>query len=198
MPVQRYSNLVKQVNLCKPKTIVEVGTWNGVNASKMIQAAQSHNSGITYYGFDIFESIDEQTRLKEHHTKRIMTETNVRNTLKTTGATVKLHIGYTDHTLPKFEPDLPLDFIYIDGGHSLETIDNDWTHLEKHMHAGTVVLFDDYYEDDNTAGCFLLMNNLRATGKYDIKVLSVDEVKSKPGSRQKKDLRIGMVKLTRR
>ena len=67
MPVQRYSNLVKQVNLCKPKTIVEVGTWNGVNASKMIQAAQAHNSPVTYYGFDIFESIDEQTRLKEHH-----------------------------------------------------------------------------------------------------------------------------------
>ena len=74
MTVRRYKNLVIEIRKAKPKTILEIGTWNGGNALKMIREAQKWNREITYYGFDIFEDIfdssyddiyDERERLEK-------------------------------------------------------------------------------------------------------------------------------------
>ena len=37
-------------------------------------------------------------------------------------------------TLKKFKPDRPIDFIFIDGGHSIDTIQSDWDNIKKFIH----------------------------------------------------------------
>ena len=41
-----------------------------------------------------------------------------------------------------------VDFIFIDGGHAIKTIDNDWKHCSKLMKKNSLVIFDDYYLGD--------------------------------------------------
>lgn len=37
------------------------------------------------------------------------------------------------------------DFVFIDGGHSIETVASDWNSVKDFMGDKTVVVFDDYY-----------------------------------------------------
>ena len=55
--------------------------------------------------------------------------------------------GNTTITLPAFLKNgiNPPDFIFIDGGHSIETIASDWKHICEIVGPETVVVFDDYY-----------------------------------------------------
>ena len=46
-----------------------------------------------------------------------------------------------------------MDLIFIDGGHSLETIASDWRWASQLMHNKTAVIFDDYWLDRTDAGC---------------------------------------------
>ncbi|MBC8416864.1 class I SAM-dependent methyltransferase [bacterium] len=199
--LQRYNRcLVPQIDLCKPKTIVEVGTWDGGNATKMIKAAQKHNPDIIYYGFDIFEGISHENREKELHNKRVISKQDAENRLTATGATIKLHVGYTTDTLPVFEPDQPIDFAYIDGGHSLDTVENDWNSVKKHMHENTVVLFDDYYVGETSCGCFNLICELDESDEYNVEVLFSENVQIPPDAIgvNVPELNIGIVKVTKK
>ena len=42
-----------------------------------------------------------------------------------------------------------IDFIFIDGGHSLKTIKSDWNNVKKLINKKSEVVFDDYYHDDS-------------------------------------------------
>lgn len=185
----RYTNLKPEISNCKPKTILEIGTWDGGHSCEMIMEAKKYNEDVVYFGFDIFENIDEDIRKKELHVKSIQNEGRVRERIERTGAEVHLHVGYTNETLPKFDAVSSVDFAYIDGGHSLETIDNDWLYVEKLMHDDTVVIFDDYYDSDTTKGCYNLIQKLISEDKYKVQLLDPED--SFPG------LRIRFVKVTK-
>ena len=51
----RYEQLADLIRHYKPKSILEVGTWNGGRAIEMALAAFETQDSITYYGFDLFE-----------------------------------------------------------------------------------------------------------------------------------------------
>ena len=80
-------------------------------------------------------------------------------------ADVKLIKGNTLNTLPKFSKKKKFDFIFIDGGHSIKTIENDWSQTKKLMHKNTTVIFDDYYVGDvkliKRFGCNKIIENLK-------------------------------------
>lgn len=136
----RYEKLLQLIDIFQPQTLLEVGTWNGDNAVRMIAVAKRHHSDITYIGYDLFEeatpeSDKEEFNVKPHHTHR-----DVSAKLENTGAVISLIRGNTNETLK----DASVDFVFIDGGHSLETIANDYQKLKK----SDVVVFDDYYTPD--------------------------------------------------
>ena len=79
-------------------------------------------------------------------------------------ARIKLIKGNTLMTLPNFPKKNKIDFIFIDGGHSVKTIRNDWNQSKKLMHKNTVVVFDDFYSGDKNLikkfGCNKIIESL--------------------------------------
>jgi predicted O-methyltransferase YrrM len=159
---QRYKNLFKTIISLKAKNILEIGTWNGHRAAEMIRAASGSHpvANISYYGFDLFEEMDENKYVDEI-SKRPPSLKIVEQYLRQTGADIHLFKGNTLKTMPETAGALPkMDFIYIDGGHSHETIANDWKYSEMLMHEETVVIFDDYWLNREDGGCRRLIDSL--------------------------------------
>ena len=90
---------------------------------------------------------------------------------------IKLFEGYSDVTLPKFlKENKTIDFIFIDGGHSIKTIKNDWSNIKKMITKNSVVIFDDYYSDEKFSekfGCNKIIKNLES--EYKFKILPVKD-----------------------
>lgn len=144
---KRYSNLYQEIKKLKAKSILEVGTWNGRRALKMIDVAKhSSSEPVTYVGFDLFEGLTDEM-YKYEISKKPPTKKQVEDLLNTTGANIKLVKGNTLETLPNYleTNDTKFDFIFIDGGHHVETVKSDWQCVSKLMHKDTVVIFDDYW-----------------------------------------------------
>lgn len=125
---RRYKNLFKIIRENKCRKIMEIGTWNGDHAVEMVKSACSNfqPKEIEYYGFDLFENALE-TALKEEFSKAAPPSlSSVKSKLEKTGAQIFLYKGNTRQVLPKVVGELPMmDFVFIDGGHSIETIKND-------------------------------------------------------------------------
>ena len=169
---KRYLRLLEIIRTEKCKRILEIGTWNGNQALRMIEeAGRYHGSGdIEYYGLDLFELLDEQAFRKEI-SKWPPPMAEVEETLKKSGVHVHLYMGNTISTLPKFAPMLPkMDLIFIDGGHSLETIASDWRYVKDLMDDRTVVVFDDYWEGRDDDGCKSIVEAIDKE-EYEVKVL---------------------------
>lgn len=173
---RRYQYLYKEIHAAKARRILEVGTWNGDRAVKMVMVAKetSPQSTIEYYGFDLFEEL-ERARFEAEISKWPPTMHEVETKLKATGARIQLFKGDTITSLPEAVAALPkMDFIYIDGGHSLETIQSDWDNAAKLMHEKTVVLFDDYWQNNMTAGAKPIVDAIDKA-LYDVRILPVTD-----------------------
>ncbi len=156
----RYDKLIEEIAARKPKTILEVGTHMGNSAVRMVAKAQEFNDQIFYYGFDLFEFMTDDYKEYEFHGKSHCDFSTPSRRLKKTGCKYKLKAGNTRKTLKKFSPDRQIDFIYIDGGHSIDTIQSDWDNVKRFMDEKTVVIFDDYYENREDVGCKKIINGI--------------------------------------
>lgn len=182
---RRYVNLFRTIYEDRCRSIVEIGTWNGVHAEQMIRVAAAHTAveGIRYVGFDLFEGLtDEQLRLE--YSKRPPTYDEVYRRLKATGAEVTLHAGNTRETLPRAAEELRgADLVFIDGGHSIETITADWEAVRRGMGPHTTVLFDDYYPEPRAElrglGCQTIIDALD-TSRYTVEVLEPTDAFEQP------------------
>ena len=177
---KRYKYLSQSIRLTKAKNILEVGTWGGERALEMILEAQKFHKKeeVNYYGFDLFEQMDREM-FKFEISKIPPTKQKVEEKLKVSGSPIHLFQGNTMQTLPEVSKTLPkMDFIYIDGGHSLETIQNDWDYTKNLMHKGTIVLFDDYWQNKIDGGAKPLIDSLDRN-IYNVEVLPVVDVSTK-------------------
>ncbi len=149
--LDRYTQVTNTINLFKPTSIIEVGTWNGNRAIEMVKTALNHRKKVHYIGFDLFEDATPQTdaeelNVKKHHSVKSVTARLQEIQSHHPGFTFELVKGNTRETLkqPRFA-----DFAYIDGGHSVETIRGDYEALKQ----CPVILFDDYYVADKKGRC---------------------------------------------
>lgn len=151
--MSRYLQLLDIVAEAKPASIVETGTWTGERATSMASVALKHRPEVRYVGFDLFEDATPADDARELNVKRHASLAEVRQRLiafegSHPGFRFTLIKGDTRETLPdaadkRWLPE-PLDFVFLDGGHSIRTIASDWTSL---MGARVIVL-DDYYLPD--------------------------------------------------
>lgn len=153
----RYEQLLKAVREKQPKAILEVGTWNGSRAIEMLNLCPS----ATYYGFDLFEEATPETDAEEMNVKPHHYRERVLDRL--TGFDAHLFKGNTRETLASFNE--PVDFVWLDGGHSIETIRSDWENVKRCLAPDAWVFFDDYYSgveiDINKFGCNLIVKDLK-------------------------------------
>jgi len=172
----RYANLARLVFVHACRRIIEIGVFNGAHGLQMINAAKElYEPGDIYYlGFDLFEDINLEI-LKSEYSKASPPMEDVWNHLHKTGANVSLFKGDTKNTLPAFIPHVDgVDLIFVDGGHSEETIASDWHNIKQILTPDTVVIFDDYYIDAGDVmdglGCNALIDSLDRT-QYNVEFL---------------------------
>lgn len=128
----------------RPSNVCEIGTHNGKTGSQMCEYLLSSTiKNITYTGYDAFDTIDfSESFGLEKNGKGVGNEiiaakkfTKVQkkfpNRLEYTF--VK---GYTRDTLKKSV----FDFVYIDAGHSYESVLHDWEMVKN----SKMIVFDDW------------------------------------------------------
>ena len=152
----RYGHLSQTIQRQGARRLLEIGVWDAVHSAWMIEAAlQQHRPDeIAYYGFDLFEHADEST-IDREISKAAPTMQHVRSVLQSfvdQGVTVHLFRGDTTAVLPQIASVLPrMDFVFIDGGHSEETVRSDWTWVSQCIGSESVVIFDDYVDPRSAA-----------------------------------------------
>lgn len=159
--MNRYKELLSLAKAEKPANIIEIGTWNGVRAVELVKS-----TGAKYIGFDLFEEASAKTDYEEKNVKAHFSQSSVYNYFFKHNIAGKLIKGNTNDTLPKFREEFPeilFDFAWIDGGHAVDTIKNDWHYVEQMMAPGALIVFDDYYVNFNNTndwGCNSIVDSL--------------------------------------
>tara|TARA_E500000318_G_C3566014_1_gene215668 strand:+ start:390 stop:1751 length:1362 start_codon:yes stop_codon:yes gene_type:complete len=157
---RRYDQILHIIRAFKPETIIEVGTWNGSRALEMASTALKERSNVIYSGYDLFELATQENDQDELNGKGRVTLASVKEKLagfqaSHSGFDFRLIRGNSLETLEEQEA----DFCYIDGGHAVETIAQDFAKLKK----SDVVVFDDYYLDGadiEAFGCNKVIDSL--------------------------------------
>ena len=141
----RYAQLEILIQDYKPRHIVEIGTWNGDRAIRLATFALRYQPNVHYVGYDLFETAtaDDDSRelnVKPHNTIEAVAEK--------LNAFSEVHSGFSFELIPGDTRDslkpLVTDFAYIDGGHSVDTIQSDLDRLQ----GSRVIVLDDYYLPD--------------------------------------------------
>jgi hypothetical protein len=157
---------LERISFHKPKNFLEIGVFCGVtarNTCDLLNQINKNNfmyTGIDLFGSDKSSSVDEiepkfllnqkfSNPLKNIYYNLILRENlnstrSVQKLLKKYNNNTKLIAGDTNSVLK--EIDLRnIDFVFLDGGHSYETVYSDLTNLYEHMRdKKKVILCDDY------------------------------------------------------
>lgn len=143
----RYDEVIALAEAKKPKNLIEIGTHRGGRAKLLKQHCQR------YFGFDLWEGGNPHTDARELNGKGRSTIAQAEQALA--GCNFELIPGDTRLTLAKFaQRGIMIDFVFIDGGHSIETISSDWYWSLQMLAPGAIVVFDDYYEPERDGfGC---------------------------------------------
>jgi hypothetical protein len=151
--VRHYSaDVKKSKNGLKCFSIAETGTYNGGRAIEMALCAFETVDQVIYTGYDLFEEATEELDKIELNTKPHNTLASVEARLTDFAEIMKtrqnkifkfdLRKGNTKDTLEN-DP-CELDLVFIDGGHSAETVDHDYRCLIN----SPVVILDDFFSTD--------------------------------------------------
>jgi predicted O-methyltransferase YrrM len=142
--LNRFTQIYSWCEAHKPKVILEIGTWNGHNAARMMNEIGDKQK-VRYVGFDLFEDGDESHDEIERNAKKRCTEAEVREYLKS--YTIELVKGNTRETLPEYVKDKKpfVDMAFIDGGHSQGTIKSDLLTVLNVVKVTGTIFMDDYY-----------------------------------------------------
>jgi predicted O-methyltransferase YrrM len=175
MKAMRYENLVTEIDRVKPRKIMEVGTCKGERAEMMIRAALKHHKEIEYIGFDLFYTPPEG-EFSARTQPWSVAEVSAR--LEPLGANVKLIQGDTRQTLPGCGIE-GVDFVFLDGGHSDETVASDFAAVMACIESGTPIMCDDYWNYPGGGGCNKLVDNLDRD-RFSVEILDPADVFKKP------------------
>ena len=160
---------LERISFHKPKNFLEIGVFCGVTARNTCDLLKKINgNNFTYTGIDLFGG-DKNTYTDEIEPKFLLNQKfsnplkniyynlilrenlnsieSVQELLRKHSTSVKLIAGDTNNVLK--EIDLKnIDFVFLDGGHSYQTVTNDLEILYKNLKDNkVVVLCDDYGEE---------------------------------------------------
>mgnify|MGYP001140518365 CR=1 FL=1 len=140
-----FKELIQEIN---PSTIGEIGCHNGRTAIQLCYCAlETHNNNVHYTGYDAFDDIGkEESKYQEFNGKGIGRESEARRWLSKVKKRFhnrfdfNLIKGYTNQTIVT---PVCFDFVYIDAGHSYESVLHDWNMVNE----SKLIVFDDHHLD---------------------------------------------------
>ncbi len=140
----RYDQLRDLIDESKPRSIIEIGTHQAVRACMMSLQALFHHQKVEYVGYDLFEDATPETNACEMNGKGAGSLATAQARLDSLQRAhpcfaYTLIRGNTRETL--HGRDVVADFVFIDGGHSIETIRGDYAAVK----GSKVIVFDDFY-----------------------------------------------------
>ena len=155
--------LLDQVEAYKPKNFLEVGVFQGVTSRNICEKLNIINNGqFSFHGIDIFEetnkTVDNKEMTIKHNKlsnpfkhllfniilkKDLYSIDSIYKFLNKFKDSVHLHKGFSDTELPKVGLS-EIDMIFLDGGHSYETVSSDLSLILKEIKKGKVIICDDY------------------------------------------------------
>ena len=160
---QIFIDLIKEK---KPKIFLEIGVFTGVTARNVCELLSliNHNN-FFYYGIDLFEDYQEAVS-KEFIPKFLSENQNFSNPfksfvynfllkeklnslksvtkfLKKFQNNIKLMKGNSLEILPKIDLKI-FDMIFVDGGHSYETVKSEMDYILNNIKNSCLVVCDDY------------------------------------------------------
>lgn len=123
----------------KPKSFCEIGCHNGMTARWLSHfILENYHPRLQYFGYDAFEDVEKI----EHNGKSIPNQEKIITRLNWVNRKYK-HFKYTlIKGLTKDTLTSPIKFgiVYIDGGHSYETVKHDYSMIKE----SKIIIFDDY------------------------------------------------------
>ena len=162
---------LERLILNNPKNVLEIGVFCGVTARNTCDLLHEKNGNdFNYIGIDLFGSNQNNKRdeikpnflksqkfsnpLKNIYYNYILKENlnsieSVKKLLKKYSQNIKLIAGDTNKVLKKIDLQ-KIDFVFLDGGHSYETVTNDLSILYASMkNQKKVILCDDYGKESH-------------------------------------------------
>jgi len=186
-------NFLKLVDEYKPKKVLEIGVFCGVTSRNLCELLKKNNgNNFKFYGLDLFGS-DKTSEVDEiepkflekqkfsnplktifyNHIKKenLNSKLSVENFLKNFSNNIHLIKGDTRITLEKVPLD-EIDFVFLDGGHSYETVLSDLKKLYSGMRNKTQIVCDDFSgvtkieSVEKAITNFVNLNNLKLETKF--------------------------------
>ena len=158
-------NFLSLVEEYKPKNVLEIGVFCGVTSRNICELLKTNfGSDFRYYGLDLFgstktSSVDEiEPKFLENQKfsnplktiyynfikkENLNSKISVQNFLKKFSQNIELIEGDTRVTLEKV-PLSEIDFVFLDGGHSYDTVSSDLQKLYDNMKNNSKIVCDDF------------------------------------------------------
>ena len=158
-------NFLSLVEEYKPKNVLEIGVFCGVTSRNICELLKPNfGSDFRYYGLDLFgstktSSVDEiEPKFLENQKfsnplktiyynfikkENLNSKISVQNFLKKFSQNIELIEGDTRVTLEKV-PLSEIDFVFLDGGHSYDTVLSDLQKLYDNMKNNSKIVCDDF------------------------------------------------------
>ena len=161
--IKNGQKLLDLVKLYRPKHILEIGVLEGATSRNFCELLKKINGDdFNFTGIDLF-SLDVDKNNKKEFTPvsnrfsnplkflyfKYILKLNpnsieaVKYLLNKFTNTIKLYRGYSDKILLKLEIK-NIDFVFLDGGHSYDTVKKDLSILITKLKKNSIIICDDY------------------------------------------------------
>ena len=155
--------LLQLIKEAKPSNFLEVGILEGATSRNVCELLDVIKNGdFTYTGIDLFGEDENFNNLKEFTpiSKKISNPLKwiyfklilkmnpyskecVEHLLKKFKKSIKIYKGYSKDILKQINLN-KIDFVFLDGGHSYETVKDDLGILTSNLKKGSIIVCDDY------------------------------------------------------
>ena len=150
--------LLKLVKDYKPKSFLEIGILEGATSRNICELLNKiHPNNFNYIGIDLFgldidkNNLKEYTPLSNRYSNPLKflyynfilrlnpnSKEAVEHLLKKFNKLINLYKGYSHEVLPNINLS-NVDFVFLDGGHSFETVNKDLEILLKQLKKNSII-----------------------------------------------------------
>lgn len=165
----RYERLYAHLRKHPARTILEIGVYRGQRSVGFVRscleaypASEVHFFGIDL--FELYESTPSSVNLAAEYalTKRPLPQAVIQERLTALlpSSNIHLYAGPSQEVFAAHSHEMPpMDFVFIDGGHSPETVQSDFDFASRLVSKEGYIFLDDYWLTD-AGGCRRLVRSL--------------------------------------